>query len=92
MSDVPVPETQVIILHETVWQSAVRDLISAAVLLGMVGIGIWLESNALQCVGGATWVLWLFCRMAGDSSARLRLTPAEAVRHLVDTFGVRPGG
>lgn len=84
------PATLVILLYETVWQSAARDLISTGTLLACVGIGIWVESKALQWVGGLMWCLWLLSRLGDMSVTRLRMTPAEAVRHLIDTFGVQP--
>lgn len=42
---------KIIILHETVWQSWLRDASTFALFLGLIGIGVLLQSVALQWVG-----------------------------------------
>lgn len=50
---------QVIVLKEPLGLSIVRDLVSTACLIGAVGLGVWIDSAALQWVAGIVWLLWL---------------------------------
>jgi hypothetical protein len=52
-------EPKLLIVHETVAQSIIKDAVSAFTLLSMVGVGIWVDSSALQWVAGLLWVLWM---------------------------------
>lgn len=83
--------TTIIILHETLWQSVVRDTYTFGALAAVVGLGVYLESAALQWIGGIIWMMWLLsraARLAGDKSSRL--TVEEARRKLDDIEAGRP--
>lgn len=41
----------VIIVHETIWKSYGRDAGSFAMVAGMIGIGVYLDSSAMQWLG-----------------------------------------
>lgn len=49
----------IIIRDDRMWKSIIQDVISAGSLLALVGVGLWLESSALQWIGGIIWMLWL---------------------------------
>lgn len=44
-------DREVIILHETALQSWIRDASSAVMFIALIGIGVYLESSAMQWVG-----------------------------------------
>lgn len=79
----------VVILHETVAQSWMRDLGSFGMALALVGVGWWAGSAALQWVGAIVFFLLMFAKKGGIA---LRLTPQEAADHLWDRFGVTAVG
>lgn len=78
----------VILCHETAAQSWGRDLASAAVLLGMIGVGWAIDSSALQWIASFVWVIWLFSRAVNSPNVH-RVTPQEAADILRDKFGIR---
>lgn len=58
------------------------SLISCALLLGCVGVGVAVGSAALQWIGGLVWVFWFIGegrRMLGENQ---RKTIQEARAHL----------
>lgn len=58
------PEREIIILHETVAQSWFRDASTVAGFVALIGIGVYLESAALQWVGALLGFLTIINRMA----------------------------
>jgi|GEM_PF-6838397 len=58
-------EKQILLVHESLAQSIMKDLISGVTLLSMVGIGVWIDSGAMQWVAGIIWLL----AMVGKSTA-----------------------
>ena len=68
---------KVIIIRETWAQSLISDLGTLAMFCAMLGLGVWLDSAAMQWVGG---VLFLFAviSFATAKSNGNRCTIAEA--------------
>ena len=83
-------KTTVIMIHETVLGSWLKDLGSAITLLGAISVGVWIGSSALQWVAALAWLVWLFAR-AATSRTTFRGKPAEAVRWLQETYETDPG-
>ncbi len=78
-------QTEVILLHETALQSWLRDASSVAMFVGLIGIGVYLESSAMQWVGalvGFVVIIGKVARVGKDnrftiSDARKRLDEIE---------------
>lgn len=76
----------VIILHETVLQSLARDAGTFFMLAALIGLGVLLQSVALQWVCAIMGLLWLVARgsrhVRGVSiaDARKRLDELEAAQ------------
>ena len=79
----------VIMIHETVLGSWLKDLGSVITLLGTVGIGVWIGSSALQWIAGLVWIVWLISRASKEG--RFRGPPADAIRWLEETYKIEPG-
>jgi hypothetical protein len=76
--------TQIIILHESVAQSWARDASSFALALAMIGVGVWLESSAIQWIG---WFVWLVVLTTLASNATKKMTIKEAREFLDEIEG-----
>lgn len=79
---------QVVMVNETIVESIGRDAVTFVTLLGSVGIGVLVDSTALQWIAGLTWCVW-FIALVGNASTIHRKTPQEAADWLRDKFGVR---
>ena len=67
--------TLVILLTETVWQSWARDVSTVAAFIVLIGIGILLDSSAMQWTGAVV----AFISVATRANGRVRrLTISEA--------------
>lgn len=56
-------ETEVIIVRETLRESIAKDVFSVAALTAAVSLGVWLESSAMQWIGGVLWILVVVSRL-----------------------------
>ncbi len=72
-------ETHVIVLYETVLQSWARDAGSFAMIFGVIGVGVVLDSSAMQWLGAICAFLALIGRASGKTK---RLTKAEAIEYI----------
>ncbi len=73
------PKTEVIVVHETVAKSLARDAGTFATVVGIIGVGVWCGSSAMQWVG-AIMLFVAACFYPFTKSKRL--TIAEARRRL----------
>lgn len=71
-------DQSVIILQESFLQSVAKDAVSTLACLGIVGVGIWAGSEAMQWVGALTFFGWIF----GRSRSYRAFSIEEARRHL----------
>jgi hypothetical protein len=55
---------EVILLHETATQSWLRDASSVAMFVALIGIGVYLESSAMQWVGALVGFLAIIGKVA----------------------------
>lgn len=72
---------EVIVLKESLAQSIARDAVTFVTCAGLVGLGWWIGSDAMQWIGGVMFVFSLAVRMAGVVQKN-KFTIAEARKRL----------
>lgn len=77
----------VIILHETVAESWIKDAGTFAMIVAVIGTGWWLGSEAMQWIG-FLMVMLVAVRMAGG--CKDRMTPQQAADLLCRKYGALP--
>jgi hypothetical protein len=68
--------TQFIVITESIFQSWARDASTLALFVSLIGIGIALESSALQWVGAFVGFTVIMARAAGKAK---KLTKEQAI-------------
>lgn len=76
-----VKQTEIVILHESVAQSWARDASIFALFLSLIGVGIVLDSSALQWAGAVVAFITISSLSAGKAK---RMTREEAIKHLTN--------
>lgn len=71
-------QPEIIVVHETMAKGIVRDATSFATVFAMCGVGIFLESAAMQWVGGILALLVIFSQASRVSGKNNRMTIAQA--------------
>lgn len=71
-------KTEVIVIHETVLQSYLVDSSTFLLFAALIGVGVYLDSSAMQWVGA----LIGFITMAGRISRLNRMTIEQARKRL----------
>lgn len=79
----------ILVLHETVIQSWVRDASAYTLTLTVIGTGWALDSTAMQWMGFLLLIV-VAVKLAGVAASK-RLTPQQAADYLRDKFGVTAG-
>lgn len=69
--------TEILIMREPLWESLAKDTFSCVVLLGLVGVGIWAGSSAMQWAGAVIWMVWMPSKAVSYFNKN-KLTIAEA--------------
>lgn len=69
----------IILVHETVWQSWAKDFGTLAMIVSLIGIGIFLNSRALQFVGAIMAMIVIVYLSIGEGK---RMTIDEARAYL----------
>jgi hypothetical protein len=64
-----------------------RWLVSYGTLLAMIGVGRWIESDALQWVAAIVWFVGLMGFAANYAKQNLK-TPQAAAQYLAQHYGV----
>ncbi|MFU0504155.1 hypothetical protein [Pseudaminobacter sp. NGMCC 1.201702] len=72
------PKTEIIILHETVLQSYLIDTSTFILFLALIGIGVYLDSTAMQWIGAIIG----FFTIAGRASRKRRMSFDEARKRI----------
>lgn len=83
MTDAPT----VIVIHESAAKSLFRDAGTFCLVVGIIGVGVLLNSPAMQWCGFLMLVVIAFARALLHKSARH--TPQDAADFLAEKFGVR---
>ena len=68
---------EVIVIHESVLASYLKDIGSIVSLLAAVGLGIWLDSAALQWVAGLLWIVMVLTASVKSMNGN-RMTVSDA--------------
>jgi hypothetical protein len=77
----------VIYVRQNFWQSIASDAVTFSTVAGIIGIGAWLDSSAMQWAGFIMAALLIGSR--GKSMMdKLRMTPQQAADRLLAEFGV----
>jgi hypothetical protein len=71
--------TQFIVITESIFQSWARDASTLALFVSLIGIGIALDSSALQWVGAFVGFTVIMARAAGKAK---KLTKEQALRFI----------
>ncbi|MGR9056045.1 hypothetical protein ACU8NH_09065 [Rhizobium leguminosarum] len=76
-------KTEIIILHETVLQSYLIDSSTFLLFAALIGLGVYLDSNAMQWIGGLMGIVTISARAIRKdrlsiAGARKRLDELEA--------------
>lgn len=84
-------EPKVVLLHETVAQSLLRDAGTFCMLVACMGVGWFLDSSAMQWAGFIMFFLFIFGRVMGTAKNNQK-TPQAAADWLKEKFGVVASG
>ena len=74
------------VVDSRLWASVLSDLITVSLLVGVIGIGWFVESPAMELAGFILISIFIVARAARSH----RMTAQEAVDHLVEKYGVTP--
>lgn len=70
---------EIIVLQESTVQSLIRDLFSFSVIAGTIGIGVLLDSSAMQLAGAILAFIIIFGRASGKAK---RMTKEQALAYI----------
>lgn len=76
---------KIMIFRETTAGSVVSDLFTLFTVAAVIGMGVWLDSSAMQWVGFIMVFVILFSR---STSKKSTYTPQEAADFIRDEYGV----
>lgn len=68
---------QITITDDRLWKSVVSDVFSFVTLMAMVGVGWFVDSSALQWIGGIIWCIWLMARLSQSKKKFMSVTLAR---------------
>lgn len=80
-------ETRVLVLHETIMQSWLKDAGTLASTTSIIGIGALLSSSAMQWAGFIMLGFIALCRLT--SARKAHMSPQQAANLLAKEYGVR---
>ncbi|QIG72972.1 hypothetical protein EVB98_050 [Rhizobium phage RHph_N3_2] len=72
-------ETQIIVITESTFQSWARDASTLALFVALIGIGIALESPAMQWSGAIVGFITILAKASGKAK---KLTKEQALRFI----------
>jgi DNA-directed RNA polymerase subunit M/transcription elongation factor TFIIS len=78
---------RVFYIQESLGQSLARDLGTFSAVGGVIGLGWWLQSPAMQWFGFVLISLWFMGRIKGVYE-KTRVSPQEAANRLLVDYGV----
>ena len=73
----------VVVVDGALWRRLLGNLLVAGIQVGIIGIGVWVNSTAMQWAGflAVVLVVWAWAK------ARPARTPQEAADHLREKYG-----
>jgi hypothetical protein len=72
------PKIQIILVHERVLQSWLRDLGTFAMFVALIGLGVLVESTAMQWTGAIIGFIAILARASSHRVLRLSIPEARA--------------
>lgn len=69
----------IIIKDDRLWKSISRDTYSIGALLLAVGLGVVLDSTALQWIAGIAWILVIIGKASGEIKKVVTIKEARAL-------------
>lgn len=72
---------ELIVIHETIAKSWMKDASTLALFLALIGIGVFLQSSAMQWIGAIIGFVTILVTASG-LKAKSRKTIAEARQYL----------
>lgn len=78
-------DSTLIVLHDSVWQSLQRDIITFIMIVGVIGTGRWLNSDAMQWIG---FMMLCLGAVSVAKSGQRRMPPQQAANMIAEKFGV----
>lgn len=87
--EVETQDLKVIILHETLWESILSDIITFGGMILLIGVGIYFESIVMEAVGAIMMGVFLFSRLFLITRKSLTATPEQAIEYLELKFRVK---
>lgn len=81
--------TKVIMLHESVAQSWARDASTFALFACLIGVGVVLDSSAMQWTGAMIGFITVFARAASSRSESMTISEARAFLDALEEEGVQ---
>lgn len=79
--------SRIIVIRERFAESASKDVVSIGLLLAVVGIGIWLNSQALQWVGAVLWIISVLARVLGRTNLTIPEAQAQLAKWAAEDAG-----
>jgi len=67
----------IIIKDDRFWRSLTTDVVTFGSLIGVVGVGIWLDSWLLQLIGAIFWIIGLVSRFMDTTKSRFTIEEAR---------------
>ncbi|RJG46540.1 hypothetical protein [Mesorhizobium sp. DCY119] len=74
------PKPEILVIHESVWHSFVRDATTFLMAVSIIGVGVLLASTAMQWVGAIVF----FLAVAGTAAAHKNRMTIEEARKRID--------
>ena len=81
-------ERTLVYIYQTKLEATLSDIRSLVVLVALMGIGVWLQSPAMQWFGFILGALWIIGRVT-LAEKKGRMTPQQAADLIAKTFNVR---
>ena len=75
-------QVKIIVIREPVVLSILRDCVTFALFVALIGIGVWLDSAAMQWVGAIIGFMVIALISVKLSKTYKKMTPQEAINHI----------
>ena len=83
-----IEKIEIILLHETVKESIINDFTSFFLAVALIGIGVYLQSDAMQWIGFILTAISIMANGLRMKRVMQRKTPQEAADYLLYKYNV----
>jgi hypothetical protein len=73
------PQKEFIFVHESMKDSIIKDAVTFVMVVGVIGVGVWAESSAMQWAG---FLMLGLVALARSVNNRAFMTPEQAYEHI----------